>query len=231
MPTTVSKGTKFRATYADGNPEWVVTGKVGRDAWRCKVTDDMDWAGVVKLFSTDEIRRCVAMFEFFTESNTKSLGFYDTAKLGSVVHYHNGFRQYVRCEVVEGVTTHSKGKTIKCLKPVALVGAWKPYDLPCRDRDGSINYGHHAGDIIAGKTFDPHASNIWESPAFQRKPGEPDPSALPALDLSVPDMTPVEAGRARLEVLRRDLQVVLETEDAAEAINGVKALLGVVNAS
>jgi hypothetical protein len=227
MPTTtVSKGTKFRATYADGNPEWVVTAKAGRDAWKCKVTDDADWGGVVKLFSTEEIRRSLAWVNMFEESRSKTKGFYADAALGSTVHYHNSFGAYVRCEVVMGVTTHSKGKPVKCLKPVALVGNWKSFDLPRRNPDGSTYLGYHAGCIEKGSCFEPDAACVWESPTYHRDPHHSnDPTKMLALDLSVPNMTPAESGRARLESLRASVKAALEADDPAEALKAAKALL------
>jgi hypothetical protein len=222
---TVQIGTKFHATYADGNPEWVVVSKAGRGAWRCRVTDDADWGGVVKLFSTDEIRRSLAMASFFNESRNKSKGFYGEAKLGSVVHYHNSFGEYVRCEVVLGMTAHSGTNKVKCLKPLALVGDWKSWDLPRRERDGSIYYGHQASSIMEGSCFEPHASNIWESPEFDRR-GRPNPTKLPALDLSVPDMTPEENEVAKLEQLRRSVLSALENcDDVASSLRIAKGML------
>jgi hypothetical protein len=164
----------------------------------------MDWGGVVKLFSTNEIRRSLAMLSFWEESSKKSEGFYTEARLGSVCHYHNSFGAYIRCEVVAGETERSKGKLVKCLKPTAMVGEWRVYDLPHRRPDGSINYGYQAERIVKGECFEPHSSNIWESPDFERR-GHPDPTTMPALDLSVPQMTVHEEVEAKLEQLRKQV--------------------------
>ena len=224
---TISKGTKFRATYADGNPEWVVMSKIGPSAWRCKVAGGYDFEGVVKLFTTEEIRRSLAWGKVFEDARSKTKGFYADVKVGDVVHYHNSFGAYIRCEVVMGVTTHSKGETVKCLKPVALVGNWKPYDLPRRNPDGSVYLGYHAKNIKEGACFEPSASNVWESPTFSRGPGnEDDPSKMPAIDLNVPGLTPAEEASAKLETLRQNVIAALQNErDPAEALKAAQALL------
>jgi hypothetical protein len=116
--------------------------------------------------------------------------FYASLRDGQVVHYDNGFGQYVRCEaVVDG-----DGK--RALKEVALVGAWREYDLPRRDVDGTVRLGYHAEGVAEGRTITPHISCIWES-GMGRRSGE-DPAGMAPLDLSVPDPTPDEEEVARL---------------------------------
>ena len=127
--------------------------------------------------------------EFFEKQGDENEAFYASLKPGQVVHYHNGFGQYIRCTVVrEG------GKT--ALKETALVGAWREYDLPKRELDGSVRLGHHADGIAEGRTITPHMSCIWESGKDRRFPD--DPATLEPIDLSVPEMSPEEAERARL---------------------------------
>ena len=115
--------------------------------------------------------------------------FYASLKDGQTVHYDHGFGQYVRCTVVtEG------GK--KALKEVAMVGAWREYDLPKRELDGSVHLGYHAQGVAEGRTITPHMSCVWESGKGRQSAG--DPAALEPVDLSVPDASPEEAERARL---------------------------------
>lgn len=227
MATTVKIGTRFRSVYADSNALFEITRKAGPSAWEAVITRESgDYEGVAKLFSTEEVRRSLKAESFWKNTRAKSNDFYTTAKLGSVVHYHHGFGGYIRCEVVMGVTVHSDGKTVKCLKPVALVGNWKPYDLPRRNRDGSIHLGYHAGSIAKGEVFSPHASNIWECPEFNRA-GNPNPTSMPAVDLSVPAMTSDEEAAAKLEALRlKAIETLTEGwNNPAEALANAKALL------
>lgn len=125
----------------------------------------------------------------FDRSGDENERFYASLKEGQTVHYHHGFGQYVRCEVV------SEGGR-KALREVALVGAWREYDLPKRDLDGSVRLGYHAEGVDEGRTITPHMSCIWESGEDRRFPD--DPAALEPVDLSVPEMTSEEAERARL---------------------------------
>jgi len=224
MATTVQKGSKFRSGYADANPEWEVMSKAGRDAWRCRVTDDCpDYSGTVKLFSTKEIKHSLGWSAMFAEAGKQSEDFYASAKLGSIVHYHNGFKQYVRCEVVMGVSKlRGNGRTYtapeKCLKPIALIGEWRAYDLAQRMADGSIHYGYHAKAILTEDFFNPSASNIYENPGFGHR-NEGDPRSMPPVDLSVPEMSQEAEAKAKLEQLRQKIRKVLEeTRDAEEAL-------------
>lgn len=64
------------------------------------------------------------------------LAFYAGLSVGDTVHYHDGFGEFVRYEVVEAPednagNMHREGwqKGDKVLKPVALVGKWRMSDL------------------------------------------------------------------------------------------------------
>ena len=99
--------TRFYAVYADGRPQWEVTRSRGDGVWEAKVVKSLDWEGTVKVFTTEEISKALA-WEAFFKKNAKDHGsFYESLPLGTIVHYDNGFENWVRCEVVLGTTVHN----------------------------------------------------------------------------------------------------------------------------
>lgn len=224
--TKIGPGTTFHSSYADGNPKWEITRSRGRGVWEAKIVEDMDYPGVVKVFTAAEVKQAVGMSRFWNKNATDHEKFYAALKLGSVVHYHNAFGQFVRCEVVIG-TTAQDPKPHRCLKPVALVGAWKPYDLPKRRIDGTIEYGYHAENIRKGECFEPNFSNLYES-GNSSACRNGDPSKLPALDLSVPESSPEEQATAKLwqavQAARKALEGGANGEDRDPISRLTKAL-------
>lgn len=103
--------------------------------------------------------------------------------LGAIFHYHNGFGQYVRCEVVDGewdsFDGHQQGR---CLQPIALVGNWDDRDL----RAGS----YHAKKVVERSgAWRCNTSCIYELPSFSRPKGDAgliDPTVLEPLELGAP---------------------------------------------
>ena len=177
-------GTKFRSTYADGNPEWTVIRKSGPN-WLCRIEADIDWQGQEKVFMPSEIQKSLAMSSMFTGMQQQNAGFYQSLTPGDTVHYNNGHGCFVRCVVIRQDMENK-------LKPIAMVGEWKFNDLPTRRQDGSICYNHYPQMMEDHGLFVPNASNIWEN-----RPTHEDPRQLPAIDLSVPDMTMEEERVAR----------------------------------
>lgn len=110
--------------------------------------------------------------------------FYGGLVPGQILHYYNGFNQFVRCVVVEsqGPIGQPHG-----LKPVAMVGDWKASHLPSRLNDGSINLGYYPTKIAKGTIIAPHESCIYEANPNKYAV---DPRTMDPIDLSVPDMTP-----------------------------------------
>ncbi len=90
--------------------------------------------------------------------------FYDGLKPGDIVHYDNGFEDYVRCEVVLATPEIVKAMSRvgdahagdKVLKAVALVGDWKEWKLqPNEPWVKWVKEGHY---------FTPNAWNLYEYP-------------------------------------------------------------------
>lgn len=176
-------GTQFRHHFADGNCLWTVVEKRGRGTWIAEISaDDPDYAGNQGAFTTEQIEGNIRIANFWKKSSNDSDTFFDNLKPGSIVHYSNGFKQYVRCQVTQD---HQ-------LLPIALVGEWREFDLPRRQQDGTIYLGYHAQQIKDGKTFRPHASNVWEFKGGHQKTGVVDPTNSVPLSLEVPPMTASE---------------------------------------
>jgi hypothetical protein len=234
----VGVGTTFRYTYADGNPLWKVTKRLARDTFEAVSQDDPieingqiykgDYAGVVKAFRGADIRSSLQFERTWEKIGKEGEAKASTLRVGQIVHYDNGFAQFVRCEVVKAGPKPE-------LKPIGLIGNWQQNDLAVRNPDGSIRRGTYAA-FIAGdrdslfghgeKTMSPAGSNIWELKDAEQKtwsmrgcrPPTPtqtvnfpryeapfDPAREPLLSLDLPDMTEDEAEAARLHQLRRAL--------------------------
>lgn len=158
--------TQFRWTYADSNPLWVVTRKVGKDTFEATSQDEPieidgkiyegDYAGIVQAFRGDDIRRAVDFDQRWAEAGNANDQFYAQLRLGQVVHYDNGFTQFIRCEVVE-----ENGE--KQLKPIALIGNWRDGELVTRYPNGDVRKSYHVEQVESGRPFHPHFSCIWEA--------------------------------------------------------------------
>jgi hypothetical protein len=203
--TTVTVGTKFHSAYADSNPTWQVTRNRGKDVWEAKVVNSPDWDGTVKVFTTQEILGSKRLAGAFAKIASDSDKFYAGLKAGEIVHYHNGFQQYIRCIVVK-----TAKKTV--LKRVGLVGNWSTTDLPHRLASGEVYWGFHAKAILKGETFEPAGSNIYEC---VKKPGL-DPRKLPTLDLTIPAPTPEESEKARLSKAIGDINTLVQDRNVSK---------------
>lgn len=227
--TVVGIGTKFHADYQDGRPEFEVISKSGRGVWKCQARD-REFSGLIKHFSTGEIQQALNFERAFDDARNGKDAFYESLDLGSIVHYHNSFGEFVRCEVVMGTTVHSKDREVRCLKPIALVGNWKPYDLPRRERDGSIHLGHHAKSIVEGECFRPSPGCIYESPSFTDGTRHGNPAKMKPLSLEVPPMDEAAERKARLEQVRQSVRSLLDEfpDDPSRALQAAQNLLASV---
>lgn len=150
----------------------------------------------IRGINKNTVRSQIMRDRVFAKMRDTNADFYASLKVGQTVHYDNGFGSYVRCEVVRGESVHSKGVEQNVLKPVALVGDWRPYDLPRRMPDGSVNYGYQVEKIRKGETMTPHESTIWESPRCARRGA--DPTGMQPISLEVPGMSGDEEQKAAL---------------------------------
>lgn len=224
--------TTFHANYADSNPLWKVIQKRGRDCWLCEIQPDPftlpngivlqgDYQGVQKVFMTSEIVRNVNFANFLDSLHKQDEQFFQSLKIGQIVHYRHSNDAWVRTTVVV-----ENGENV--LKPVALVGNWASYDLPRRFPNGSIHYGYHADQIIHQKTFSPNLSHLWEG-TYTRRPTDADPNTLPVVNLELPPMTPEQQQQAQLyQLLERVSSMANEAmknqKDYEEALEQIKTL-------
>jgi len=193
MSERIRKGTQFRSVVADDNALWEVTKALPEDLYECIVvnepieingkTYDGDHAGYVDVFMGEEIRRILAMEDFFINRRDKMDAFYESLALGGIWHYHNAFGQFLRCEVV----LDAEGK--KLLQPIAMVGAWRDGDLPHRWPSGSISVPYHAKHVLertGAWRCDP--ATIYEHPDFtDEKSKGIDPTKLDPIELRLPE--------------------------------------------
>lgn len=181
--------TTFHSDYADSRPKWRVTKTRGDDTYECTIElDELDYAGVINVFGGERIRQLMGYEKRTATCHDYYEALYKGLNAGTIVHYHNGFGQFVRCKVLAD----------KQLTSMALVGNWRSHDLPSRGYDGEINYPYHCKNVMAQEeeSWRPHGSNIYEfSELLQEQYAAP--KDLYPIDLSVPDMTPEEAEWAR----------------------------------
>jgi hypothetical protein len=194
-------GTLLRFPMADGYALYVVTSEKPLtlqhvpfgDAWQAA-------AATIRGVTMSDVQAQIRSTLAYDQMNKKHESFYSSLEPGQIVHYHNGFGQYVRCEATRD------GSKMK-LKPIALVGNWDKFDLPRRLNDGSIALGYHAEQIEKGELFEPHESNIYEASGFVPNPAhkEKDPRKMEPISLEVP---PMDAGAERLAAGWRAVQDV-----------------------
>ena len=238
MPTTktkrVKKGMQFRAVLADSNALWVVKSSLG-GAWLCEVVDEPyeydgkvyegDFTRTEKSFLSREILASVNYENIFKNIRNDHDRFYASLDEGDIVHYNNGFKNFVRCEVVFDADEQKNQ-----LKPIALVGEWSNHDLPERRANGEIYNGYHAQKIIDGGTFEPNVTCIFEAGTkgfVNNNRNHGDPRSLPPIDLSVPAMNMWEQHEAvRCQLIGEIKEIISEhnsenTQDIINRINGM----------
>lgn len=195
--------TTFRSTYADSNALWRVIGKKGKDCFLCEIvnetfefegkTYDGDYAGVQKVFLKSEVQQAVGWQDFWDDIHADHDSFYNSLKIGQIVHYHNGFGSYVRCQVVEG----------KKLKSIALLGNWHSHELPRRLPTGEILETYWSKQIKQGELTQPNATNLWEFYENNKNNKKPstmsdDPTVMTPINLELPEMTDDQKRNAEL---------------------------------
>lgn len=163
-PTKIVKGTRFFAQWADSNAEWEVLTARGR-ACECVILSEEGY-NTKRFFAKEEIVRILEWAAFNQKIHDASGAFFKGLKEGQIVHYNNGFNNFVRCRVVE-----HEGRNQ--FLPIALVGEWKTWDLQPS--------GYHARCIREGEIWTPHASTVYEAPQYAYKDRTLDPTKLEPL--------------------------------------------------
>jgi hypothetical protein len=185
-------------------------------------------APTIRGLNRADVERQLAMDRMWSGRAQKNEDFYDSLEEGQTVHYDHGFGAWVRC-VAERGTDSRTGEERMVLKPVALVGEWREYDLPKRDRDGEIRWGYQVEKIRNGDIMHPHESCLWESErGAKRQRGVVDPTGLDPIDVSgPPPMGKEEQERARLWRLVARVRDATATTlgDPREKLEAVKAIV------
>lgn len=208
--------------FADGKPAALIHLPYG-DGWHSRTVSGMSKKAVLDLIKSNE-----AMDGFWDRAQKAREGFWESQKVGDIVHYHNSFGQFVRGEIVE-----HEGK--KQMKSIALVGDWKGYDLPQRNADGSIRYSYNAKKVLEGDIWQPSDSCVYEAPSYSESNNSRygDPREMPAIDLTLPEMDAEEIARANREVL---IKKVLEqashenrSREGDDSLDVMKRMAGILN--
>lgn len=113
----------------------------------------------IKKLSSEIVDRMIMDWSFWSE-------WYGSLGVGSIVHYYNGFDQWVRCRVVvaterggvTGMQTILPGEFV--LEPIALVGkGWDKYSLEYDTHDHSFRpnplNAYESGSVSTAKLDDP----------------------------------------------------------------------------
>jgi hypothetical protein len=200
----VKKGMKFLYAYADSQSEWEVIDYLGKGSWLCRIgRDNLDYSGIEKAFLDRDILGSLNLSRVFANIIDKSKKFLMEQKPGTVIHYHNGFEQYVRQVVVEH-------EGVNKLKPVALVGKWDKRDLPSRKPNGEIHYPYHAKQILDGVLSENlNYSTTYEHPEFNRKNGI-NPHLSEPINLELPEITGDLLVATKLWKIVEEAQSILE---------------------
>lgn len=180
----VRPGVKFWSAYADDNVEWIVLRRRAGDVWVAEVAPrSSDWAGAQQIFTTAQIRAAVKYDAYKKKRTSDMEGWYESLRPGQIVHYNNGFGEYVRSKVVKGPS----GQNV--LQPIALVGSWREHDLPHYTPHG-VQLGllpHYPAMIAEHATFRPNWANIYEAPAYAHPAARsPDPTHMAPINLQGP---------------------------------------------
>lgn len=222
MKTKVHVGMEFRSIIADCNALWQVKKHLGRGSWLCEVvnepivvgnqTCDGEHAGIQKAFLSKDILGSVGLANLFEGIANENERYLQSLAVGAIIHYHHGFGQYVRREVV----LHEGQKKLKDI----LLGLWRPYDLPHRAPDGSVSDSYCVSCVKSGELYDRlQCSTTYEHSSFSRPRGEGtdfDPRKQKPIDLTLPPMTEQQAEAARLWQLLAKVQAVLSQQEAGD---------------
>jgi len=223
--TSPLKNALIQFQVADGYAVYVVTEEEPLTLRHVPYGDEYQAdPATIRGVNKNTVRTQLKRAKAFADMVEKADDFYKSLVPGQIVHYHHGFGTYYRCEVVVGVPKYRENaKPQNCLKPIALLGEWRDYDLPRRDSMGSIVWGIAAENIRNGELMTPHESSIWESPRCANKGRLPDPTMFQPIALEVPDMNPEQAGKAalwhRVNILRNILN--RSTNDPSEILQSV----------
>ena len=194
------EGALIKFSVADGYAHYVVTKASPLEVSHVPFGDGYEApVPTIRGLNRDDVERQLAANRMWDRGTQRNDDFYSSLEEGQTVHWLHSFGAWIRCEAVRGKDSQT-GEDRTVLKPVALVGDWRKHDLPKRNQDGSIRWGHQVKKIREGATMNPHESSIWESPRCAvRDRGAADPTGMEPIDVSGPPaMDEKEQEQARL---------------------------------
>lgn len=215
------------------------------DAWQIE-------ASTIRGLTLRDAKEMVAREKSLRALFDKPQEFYDTLKVGDIVHYSNGFAQFVRCEVVGIAGDMTVGSSeLKAgdvaLRPIALVGevgrrqredgswvhGWASYDLPRYMPDGTVHYGYHVERVMKGDLMRPSASNLWEYPEFHDRKrlldAGIDPTKMKPISLDPPPMDAEMKRRVPLVKALAEIRSKVESADKGDTLSLQAALVDIHN--
>jgi len=210
-------GKTFYETVADARVCYQVVAEAANGIYRC-VSKDEDYGGTV-LKSKAQLQLILKHEKMLKAIDKESEEYVESLNVGDVVHYHDGFNIFFRCEVVDSDKLWF-GRKI-ALKQLALVGTVRDFDLP-RVMNGEVYIPHMSRGILEGHTFTPHPSNIYEkNPDHFRE----NPYELSEVEIVIPELT---------EEDKRISQIGEAFTEARELMNkpseeNLKAVLEILN--
>jgi len=242
-------GMRFRKVLADSNALFEVKDKYDGRTWVVEVVPDPyeytrpdgtidtfegDWVGRQDVMTSSQILTAVNYERRLTARFDSQADWFDGLEIGEVVHYDNGFGNFVRCRVVMGTTENVGGVNPaenvgrKVLQPIALVGAWRSHDLPKRDRYGDVRLGHHADKIVnENGAWRPSDTCVFECDAYSQNKRDKltDPNLLNPLDLTPPPHSFTESCEAPLWAAIRDVQAATNGTNPQEILARIHEIM------
>jgi len=174
-------GKTFYETVADARVCYRVVAEAANGIYRC-VSKDEDYGGTV-LKSKAQLQLILKHEKMLKAIDKESEEYVESLNVGDVVHYHDGFNIFFRCEVVDSDKLWF-GRKI-ALKQLALVGTVRDFDLP-RVMNGEVYIPHMAKGVLEQHIFTPHPSNIYEqNPDYFRE----NPYELSEVEIIIPELT------------------------------------------
>jgi hypothetical protein len=163
----VKVGDTFAADYCDGRYRWTVDEVIdGRVVLASSEEATRDWGIGQKAYTVEDVGTSMKLDDFWEQHRRVHDSFWDNVQVGAMIHYHNGFGEWVRGTVIE-----RDGK--KLLDPTAMVGDW------------THHWEYHWAKLVRGDgAWQPSVSNIYESGQWSRGDTHGDPTTMEPLDFS-----------------------------------------------
>jgi len=204
-------GKTFHSTVADASVKFEVVKRAAPGIYRC-VSRDPEY-GCERLMDEVSLKAILKSEQITQEAQRRVDAYIASLNVGDIVHYHHVFNIFVQCEVVEGTpksfnTWEQYGIS---LKPIALLGKVKEYDLP-KIINGRVHIPHLSKMVLNGELFTPHPSNIYE----YQPDNKVNPTELEMVSIEIPKLTEADE---RMTQINNAFCKVLDLEPSEENLN------------